>query len=718
MHGRENAIETEHTPHAPIALFDAEGRLHGWSPGFADDCAKSSSEFRDRCIGDFWPEFDQARWAEIWDRTRRNGSAMIVHVLARSPIGDNSEVVELEIGRFVSHGKPLAKIEVRRAATRRLRLIEQEILQSLAHGVPLKSIMETLCRKVEALIPSVICSVLAVEDQQLRHIASPSLPENYCRALDGTPIGPRVGSCGTAAFRGEPIEVIDIATDPLWDDYRDLPLPAGLRACWSSPIKSSDGRVLGIFGFYFPRSRGPTPLERQIVATCLNVCMVALEYAETRSRAYLNAFTDTLTRLPNRARFQQHLSETMAVAAASGQRVAVQYIGLDRFQAANELLGYAAGDELLRVIAERLRSVVRDLDAVARIGGDEFAIIQIGNLSDEDIANRACKLIELVKEPCLACGQRLDLGGSVGIAVQGDDNSADKLIQDAALAMRRAKELGRGSYMFYEKELNARMQARRRFELDLRDALSTGQFELYYQPIFELQHFSLAGAEALLRWKHPERGPISPAEFIPVAEECGLIVPIGEWVLKEACRAAAQWPEPLSVAVNLSPEQFKRAGLVGVVADALASSGLDPSRLELEITESVLLHDNAVNVALLDDLSDRGISIALDDFGTGYSSLSYLQRFSFDRIKIDHSFVRNISRDQGSLKIVRAIVMLAHSLGLAVTAEGVETDDQFAAVRGEGCDQVQGHYASPPIPLADFVALLASRPKVHDIHAA
>jgi diguanylate cyclase (GGDEF)-like protein len=325
--------------------------------------------------------------------------------------------------------------------------------------------------------------VLAVEDQQLRHIASPSLPDDYCRALDGTPIGPRVGSCGTAAFRGEPIEVIDIATDPLWDDYRDLPLPAGLRACWSSPIKSSDGRVLGIFGFYFPRSRGPTPLERQIVATCLNVCMVALEYAETRSRAYLNAFTDTLTRLPNRARFQQHLSETMAVAAASGQRVAVQYIGLDRFQAANELLGYAAGDELLRVIAERLRSVVRDLDAVARIGGDEFAIIQIGNLSDEDIANRACKLIELVKEPCLACGQRLDLGGSVGIAVQGDDNSADKLIQDAALAMRRAKELGRGSYMFYEKELNARMQARRRFELDLRDALSTGQFELYYQPI-------------------------------------------------------------------------------------------------------------------------------------------------------------------------------------------------------------------------------------------
>jgi EAL domain-containing protein (putative c-di-GMP-specific phosphodiesterase class I) len=284
--------------------------------------------------------------------------------------------------------------------------------------------------------------------------------------------------------------------------------------------------------------------------------------------------------------------------------------------------------------------------------------------------------------------------------------------------MRRVKELERGgTYTFYEKELNQRMQARRGFEIELREALSARQFELHYQPIFELQGFSIAGAEALLRWRHPERGLVSPAEFVPIAEECGLIVPIGEWVLREACRAAARWPQQLSVAVNLSPVQFEKPGLVAVVDQALANAGLDPTRLELEITESVLMHDNAANVAVLGELSERGISIALDDFGTGYSSLSYLQRFSFDRIKIDHSFITNINRDQGSLKIVRAIVMLAHSLGLGVTAEGVETDDQLAAVRGEGCDQVQGHYAGRPVPLPEFLAVLAGA-KTHGISAA
>jgi EAL domain-containing protein (putative c-di-GMP-specific phosphodiesterase class I) len=244
------------------------------------------------------------------------------------------------------------------------------------------------------------------------------------------------------------------------------------------------------------------------------------------------------------------------------------------------------------------------------------------------------------------------------------------------------------------------------------------QFELHYQPVFELQECSIAGAEALLRWRHPTRGMIPPSELIPVAEECGLIVPIGEWVLNEACRAAARWPEPLSVAVNLSPVQFEKPGLVEVVDDALANAGLDPSRLELEITETVLLHDNAANVAVLDELSKRGISIALDDFGTGYSSLSYLQRFSFDRIKIDHSFIKNINRNQGSLKIVRAIVMLAHSLGLQVTAEGVETNEQLAAVRGEGCDHVQGHYAGQPVPLADFLALVTAGSRTHGVSAA
>ncbi|HEY8247712.1 MAG TPA: GGDEF domain-containing phosphodiesterase [Hyphomicrobium sp.] len=317
---------------------------------------------------------------------------------------------------------------------------------------------------------------------------------------------------------------------------------------------------------------------------------------------------------------------------------------------------------------------------------------------------RARQIIDLIGQPYLTCGHRLELGASVGIALGPEDgNTADELIQDAALAMRRVKELGQGSYIFYEKELNARMQARRRAEAELRDALLREQFELYFQPVIDLQCLVVQGAEALLRWHYPERGMTSPSEFIPLAEECGVIEQLGAWVIRNACLAAAKWPGNLTVAVNLSPLQVDNPGLVRVVAAALAETGLDPSRLELEITESVLLHDSAVNIAVLDELSDLGVSIALDDFGTGYSSLSYLHRFSFDRIKIDHSFIRDITRNDGSLKIVRAIVMLAHSLGLAITAEGVETDEQLAAVRGEGCDAVQGYYTGEPAPIAVFL---------------
>jgi len=708
MNAREAVSDLEHAPHTPIALADERGRLHGWSPAFADACALTTAQLRGLSIGDLWSELDARRWGEVWSKVQTDGSALIIPVEPRSKPGA-SEFVELELDRFVCEGTTLAKIEIRRATAWRLHLMQQEMLQAMAYGAPLKGIMEALCRKVELLVPSVICSVLEVDREgRLRHLASPSLPQHYSAAVDGSPIGPVAGSCGTAAYRGEPVEVADIATDPLWHEFRHLVIPLGLRACWSSPIKASDGRVMGAFAFYYPRSRGPTRLERQIVATCLHLCVIALEHEETRARAYEYAFTDPLTRLANRARFHQRLSESLAIVAETGQRVVIQYIGLDRFRSVNEMLGYAAGDELLKSVANRLMSVVKDHDAVARIGGDEFALIQVGEMSEEEIAKRARRIINLVAEPVVASGQRVQLDASIGIAIgPTDGNCADDLIQDAALAMRRVKELGRGAYFFYQKELNERMQRRRRDKADLRNALSHDQFELYYQPIFDLQSGRIELAEALLRWHHPERGMVLPSEFIPLAEQSGLIEPIGAWVVRKACLAAAKWPSDIAVAVNLSPAQFGTPGLVETIAAALEDSGLDPSRLELEITESVLLGDSPVNIAILDQLSDMGISIALDDFGTGYSSLSYLHRFSFDRVKIDHSFIRDIAHNEGSLKIVRAIVMLAHSLGLRVTAEGVETDEQLAAVRGEGCDAVQGYYTGIPVPLCDFLERLA-----------
>jgi len=701
---RDYSVEIEYAPHAPVALFNERGKLCGWSPAFADHYAHAALQLRDCLAGDVWPELDGARWEEVWNKAQKNGTASVFQVRGLTRTGEVGDVVELEIGRFLSREIPLAKVEVRRTAVRRLHLLQQEILQSMANGVPLQDIMETLCRRVEALAPSVICSVLAVDrEHRLRHVASPSLPPNFQRAIDGSLIGPCRGSCGTAAFRCEPVEVTDIATDPLWENYRHLALPLGLRACWSSPIKGHDGRVIGVFAFYYPRSRGPTLFERQIVATCLYLCMIALEQEETRARAYEHAFTDPLTQLPNRARFQQRLTETMSIVCETGQRVAVQYIGLDRFQSINETLGYAAGDELMRLVATRLRGLLRDHDAAARIGGDEFAVIQVGDFKAEDIAKRAHRLIETIGAPVISSGRHVQLGASIGIAIADDACSADELIQDAALAMRRVKETGRGSYVFYEKELNARMQARYRAESDLRVALEKGQFELYFQPIFCMERCAVVGAEALLRWHHPERGMVPPDEFIPLAEQSGVIDQLGVWVIREACRVAATWDNDFKISVNLSPVQFEKPGLVAAVVEALEESGLAPRRLELEVTESVLLRDNAVNIAVLDELSDLGVSIALDDFGTGYSSLSYLHRFSFDRIKIDHSFIRDITRNRDSLKIVRAIVMLAHSLGLEVTAEGVETDEQLAAVRGEGCDFVQGYYIGAPMPVATFL---------------
>lgn len=708
MKARDDFLRLEHAPHTPIALFDEAGRLRGWSPAFGEACTLTANQLAHRHVWDLWIELDAERWNDVWQKVQADGLAIVMQVRERCSCQGCNEVVELEIGRFLYDERWFAKIEYRRSAAWRLHLIQQEVLEAMAYGLPLKAIMDTLCRKVEQLAPSVTCSVLEVDPQlRLRHIASPSLPEHYSAAIDGLPIGAKAGSCGTAAYRGEPVEVVDIATNPLWEDYKQLALPLGLRACWSSPIKSSDGRVLGAFAFYYPRSRGPNLLERQIVRTCLHLCMIAMEHEETRSRAYEYAFSDPLTRLANRTRFQQRVSELLALVAETGQKVAVHYVGLDRFQAINEMLGYAAGDEILQSIGSRLATLVRDREALARIGGDEFAVVQAGDLKDEDVAGRARRIGALVEEPFIVAGQPLYLEASIGIAIGPEDSkSADVLIHNAALAMRRVKELGRGTYVFYEKHLNERMQRRRRTERDLQDALSRGELELYFQPIFCLKTGAIEQAEALLRWNHPERGMVLPSEFIPLAEQCGLIQEIGEWVIRKVCALAAKWPGSVGVAVNLSPLQFDNSDLGKVVASALEVSGLDPSRLELEITESVLLRDCAVSVSILDELAELGVSIALDDFGTGFSSLGYLQRFKVDRIKIDQSFVRDINTSEGSLKIVRAIVMLGHSLGLNVTAEGVETDDQLAAVRGEGCDAAQGFYIGMPCSLAEFAEQL------------
>lgn len=709
----EDMAEGRQPANGCVAVVDRQGVLHGWTTAFAADLAYGADALAGRRLQEFIPELDGARWDVVW-RSLQLGCIERLDIGRPIPNSDETRLMEVEICPFTGDAGPLAKIEIRNdgVASAQLRLLQQEILEGMASGVPLPDIMDLLCRRAEALAPSVICSVLTVDkDRCLQHLASPSLPAHYSQAVNGVEIGPKVGSCGTAAHRGEPVEVVDIATDPLWEDYKSLALPLGLRACWSSPIKSSKGKVLGAFAFYYPEPRGPSSLEREIVAKCLHLCAIALEHEQTQQRIQEMAFQDPLTGLANRSCLVQRVNEGLRIIAETGNPLAIHRIGLNDLQFINESMGYAAGDEVLRIVARRLQEIVCESDTVARIGDQEFVVLQAGDPKLQTISGLAGKIIETIEQPVLVGGQRLAIGARIGIALAPDDGTTtDELLRNAALALRRVGELGPGTYFFYERMLNARMQVRRRLETGLREALIADEFELAFQPIVSLSTDRIVGAEALLRWQRNCGTGVPPSDFIPIAEDLGIIAPLGAWVIEQACQAAAKWPADMVVAVNLSPVQFETPGLVRTVADALAASGLSASRLQLEITESVLLHDNAVNLSILDQLSELGVSIALDDFGTGYSSLSYLQRFAFDRIKIDRSFISSINDNPYSHKIVRSIVMLAHSLGLAVTAEGVETDAQLAAVRGEGCDEVQGFYLGKPVPLAEF------RQQLTDLH--
>jgi len=416
---------------------------------------------------------------------------------------------------------------------------------------------------------------------------------------------------------------------------------------------------------------------------------------------------DALTQLPNRVLLREKMAEGLASVERTAESMAVFYLDLDNFKGINDTLGHPIGDKLLGTVADRIRSVVREEDTIARLGGDEFAILQ-RNSNPVAAGALARRLVQLISEPTEIDGQEINTGVSVGIALApSDGNAADHLMKCADLALYRAKAEGRGTFRFFEQDMDARIQQRRALEVDLRRALSAGEFSLAFQPQINLASNNLVAMEALLRWNHAERGPVPPSEFIPLAEEMGLIVPLGEWVLRHACAEAANWPDPIKVAVNLSPVQFRNRGLVTTVTQALAAARLAPHRLELEITEAVLLQDDEATVSMLHQLRALGVRISMDDFGTGYSSLSYLRSFPFDKIKIDRSFIKDIERNRDSAMIIKAIASLGQSLGIETTAEGIETQEQMDIVRRAGCTEMQGYLASPPRPAADVPGLIA-----------
>jgi diguanylate cyclase (GGDEF)-like protein len=429
---------------------------------------------------------------------------------------------------------------------------------------------------------------------------------------------------------------------------------------------------------------------------------------ELQARSQYLAYHDSLTGLGNRLLFKEQLEKALMDVPVSPHPLAVLFLDLDGFKAVNDTLGHSIGDLLLRSIAAKLRDLLPSADRIARLGGDEFAILQISTAQPTSSIALAEKIIDVVGHPHNIDGHDVTVGASVGIAVAhpGEMNT-ETFLKSADLAMYAAKSEGRGTYRMFDPQMDAAVQTRRSMERDMRTALAQREFRLYYQPLVNLQTKRITAFEGLMRWNHVERGNVPPSEFIPIAEEMGLIVQMGEWALRQACSEAAAWPTDVRVSVNLSPLQFSKGNLVSTVMSALAFSGLSPSRLELEITESVLLEKTERNIAILNQLRQMGVRISMDDFGTGYSSIGYLRSFPFDKIKIDQSFVRDLLVDEGSLAIVRAIAGLGVSFGMTTTAEGVETEEQMRCLNLEGCVEVQGYLYSKPVPATEIGGLLA-----------
>jgi diguanylate cyclase (GGDEF)-like protein/PAS domain S-box-containing protein len=585
--------------------------------------------------------------------------------------------------------------------------MQRDVLDAMVAGCSLDKIGDLICRRAEALAPDIISTIVRVDDKGLLHpLAAPSLPAVYANSIDGVPIGPCVGSCGTAAFRGEPVFTADIATDPLWAPYRDIPLPPGLRACWSSPIKLTNGRVAGTFAFYFRDSRGPSDLHRRIVAACIHLCTLAIERHEAELHIQRLAYFDELTGLPNRTRLFEEIDRCLARSERSPETVALLCIDIDHFKYINDTLGHLTGDLVLAEIARRLTALTGPGDVVGRIAGDGFVMMLPGRDGDgaSEIAER---ILGSLVQPIRVEGAALPVSVSIGISIHPWHGAqTNELLKNADAALHEVKRTGRAAFRIFSPDMNRRGEERLVLGAALRDSLAQGGLHLHYQPQIRIADGTIYGVEALARWTHADLGVITPDRFIPVAEECGLIEPLGAWALDQACRQLAEWHAQgiaiPTVSVNLSPLHFRNENLPDLIAGALARYRLAPRMLTLEITEGVMMDDGPTATNMLRLIHALGVGLSMDDFGTGYSSLSGLATMPFSELKIDRSFINRIENDAGTLAIVTAVIRIGQSLGMTVVAEGVETVAQRDVLRQLGCHAAQGYLIGRPMDSVAF----------------
>ncbi len=587
------------------------------------------------------------------------------------------------------------------------------ILNLIASGAELKGVLTTISKFAESYSSGAICAMVTL-DATGNHYAlgiAPSLPEDYQAAVMHRPLEEAAGPCAEAMRSASPVVIDDLDAYPLDIPLRDFLRTVQVHSVRAWPIFGNKGGVLGALALY---SRGPASsalIGAELAGICTDLAAIAIESRTAAERIRHLAHHDELTGLPNRLLFNHELARALVRAKRGGGSLGVLYLDLDRFKVINDSLGHDAGDEVLRQVSERVLGALRKADRFARVGGDEFTLLIEHFESPQVLADIAQKILGVAAQTMNVNGHECQLSGSIGIAIYPEDaQDGASLLKNADIAMYRAKTSGRNNYQFYSHEMNEHSVERLALETQLRHAIAHREFEVFYQPKVNIATGRVAGAEALVRWRHPERGLLFPGDFIGIAEEVGLIGSIGRLVLEGACRDARSWFDggitPIRIAINLSAQQFEDTRLLDDLDRILEETGYDPGALEFEITESVVMTSPEKALVILDKIKKRGITLAIDDFGTGHSSLAYLKRFPVDTVKIDRAFVRDLSVDPNDLAITQAIIAMGHSMGLKVVAEGVETAVQLEILRRHRCDEFQGFLFSKAIPAAEFEQLM------------
>ncbi len=703
--------------HAPngVALLEANGEVAWVNPAFSQLTALPAGEAVGQPVEGLLARLSGGRAGLAALHEARQGQAGPSAQFAARGDGD-ATWFELTVSALADGGGEMLVLRDVTAARRNEQILtlQNRVLTLIAEGAPLGPTLDRLLLGIEAMAPGMRASVLLLEGgRRIRHCSAPSLPQPYVEAIDGAEIGASVGSCGTAAYTGQQVITRDIASDPRWDGYRELALPHGLRACWSTPIFTSRREVLGTFAMYYDAPGEPTAEHQALIRFTTGVAAFAISRDSQQRQLEALAYHDPVTGLPNRSLLQLRLETALQEARAGGRHGGVLSLDLDHFKRINDIHGHDQGDALLRAVALRLQDVIGAGELLARLGGDEFLMLAPGLGDDADAARAA--LLALAQRVAAALSAPFDLGGhehllsaSIGGSVFPKPlETAEDLLRETDIAMYQAKAAGRNAVAMFEPAMQHAVADRYALERELREGLRKGELRLVLQPQVNAADGRICAAEALLRWRHPTRGIVPPGGFIPVAEDSGLVVPIGEWVLRESCRVLAACTaggRPLRIAVNVSPRQFRQPDFVERVELILAETGADPSLLTLEITEGLLIDDVEACTATMGALAARGVEFSIDDFGTGFSSLSYLKRLPLHELKIDKSFVQDAPDDADDAALVEAILSIAGHFGLRVVAEGVETERQAAFMRERGCSVLQGFLCGRPMAAEELQA--------------